>query len=66
MASKKEVKIPGVTFLREVTLELQRTEWLSAKDVAKLSFIVVVFAATLGLFLHFLDLGFMQLVGLIV
>jgi|GEM_PF-5865602 len=63
---KKQIRIPGVTFLREVALELQRTEWLSAKEVAKLSFIVIVFAAVLGLSLHFLDLGFMRLVGLIV
>jgi len=64
--TKKGIKIPGVTFLREVALELQRTEWLSAKEVAKLSFIVIIIAAALGMFLHFLDLGFMRLVGLIV
>lgn len=63
--SKKQRKIPGVTFLKEVALELQRTEWPGSKEVAKLSVVVVIFATSLGLFLHFLDLGFVKLVGLI-
>lgn len=66
MAIKKKVKIPGVTFLKEVGLELQRTEWISAKEVVKLSAVVVAFAAALGLFLHFLDIGFTRLVGLLI
>lgn len=66
---KKKVrksKIPGVTFFREVSLELQRTEWPSPKEILRLSILVLISASLLGTVLYFLDILFQRILGLMI
>lgn len=65
MIKVKTTKIPGIIFINEVINELKKTEWLSPKEVVKLSITVLISTTLLGFFLHFLDILFRYLLSLI-
>ena len=60
---KPKSKDSGDSIFRGISSELQKTEWLSKKPLAKLSFTVFMTAVLLGLVLYSLDIGFQRLLG---
>lgn len=65
MTKQRKIKIPGVVFINEVVNELKKAEWLSAKEVIKLSITVLLSATFLGFFLHILDILFRYLLSFV-
>jgi preprotein translocase subunit SecE len=50
-----------VTFMQEVISELRKTVWPSREEVARLTAIVIVLAAVVGVFLGGLDRAFAEI-----
>lgn len=54
-------RVNPVTFMQEVISELRKSIWPSREEVARLTGIVIVLAAVVGVFLGGLDRGFSEL-----
>jgi preprotein translocase subunit SecE len=54
-------RVNPVTFIQEVISELRKTVWPSREEVARLTVIVIVLAAAVGVFLGGLDRAFAEL-----
>ena len=50
-------------FISETISELKKVVWLSRREVAYLSALVIIVSLAMGLFLGFIDLGFTKLVN---
>ena len=49
-------------FIGETIAELKKVVWLTKREAAYLTVLVLVVAITMGIFLGFIDLGFTKLV----
>lgn len=54
-------KGPRFRFISETIAELKKVVWLTRQEVAYLSVLVIIVAATVGLILGILDYGFTRL-----
>lgn len=54
------------SFINEVRTELTKVTWPSRNDVIKLTLIVLLVSAVLGLYVGGLDYGFTRLLSLVV
>ena len=54
-------RVNPVSFMQEVISELRKSIWPSREEVARLTGIVIVLAAVVGVFLGGLDRGFSEL-----
>jgi len=54
-----------VNYIREVISELRRVVWPAREETRRLTVMVIAIAATVGLLLGAIDLGFNHLVNLI-
>lgn len=54
-----------VNYIREIISELRRVVWPAREETRRLTVMVIAIAATIGLFLGAIDLGFNHLVNLI-
>lgn len=53
-------------FLREVRLELTKVEWPSRDEVIKLTLIVLIITAVVGLYVGALDFAFTKMLELLI
>lgn len=56
-------KNPVVRFINEVINELKKVVWLSRREVAYLTFLVILVAAAVGAFLGVFDFAFARLIN---
>ena len=61
MISTKHAKAKFI-FLRELYAEMKKVVWLSRKEAAYLTALVLIVSIAVGIFLYLLDLGFSALV----
>ncbi|HVZ66979.1 MAG TPA: preprotein translocase subunit SecE [Patescibacteria group bacterium] len=54
------------TFLKEVRSELEKVTWPTSADVVRLTIIVLVISAIVGVYLGAADYGFTNLLGLLI
>jgi preprotein translocase subunit SecE len=54
---------PRFRFIRETIAELKKVVWLSRREVAYLTGLVLLVAITVGLVLGFIDYGFTELIN---
>lgn len=54
----KKIVFSVVRFLSEVRIEMKRVNWLTRKEVTRLTVVVVVVSAITGIYLGALDLFF--------
>ena len=63
MVSPTAKKGPRFRFIRETIAELKKVVWLSRREAAYLTGVVIIVTVIAGLVLGFLDLGFTNLVN---
>lgn len=56
-------KKPRFAFFRDVIAELRKVTWPSRRDTIRLTIMVIIVCAIVGIFLGALDLGFSELVA---
>ena len=56
-------RAPRFKFISETIAELKKVVWLTRQEVAYLTVLVLIIAATVGLFLGIVDFGFTKLVN---
>jgi preprotein translocase SecE subunit len=62
MTQRTATKRPRFRFVREIIAEMKKVVWLSRREAAYLTFLVLVVTAAVGVLLGAFDYGFTHLV----
>ena len=62
-AASARTAAPKLSFFRDTLAELKKVTWLSRREVAYLSGLVLVVTVVVGLILALIDFGFTELVN---